>query len=233
MGGALIKTDLGHGRGWAAPAAAASIRRIDAQLGRAADINEAGRSPEQADENRRRWLAYERYLNGGPWAPKAPYALGSDQSVHCWGYAADSDDWYDADAAAVWRDNGWRQTARYPGNPAKDEPWHGEYSENLDNHLNDPATGGTVAPDQSEEDEMRPDSMFAIVEGVPSWCWINWSKGTVKAVHTQEEANWIAAYMGSIKDDFSKAVVNGERVTDGGTSLYKSKLLLLRELNPA
>lgn len=148
MGGSFTKTDIGHGRGWLAPAPAASVRRIDAQLGRLADINEAGRSPEKANENRRKWLAYERYLNGGPWAPKAPYALGADESVHCWGYAADSDDWYNAAAAAVWRDNGWRQTARYPGNKAKDEPWHGEYDERLDNRKNDPAFAGgsTEAP---------------------------------------------------------------------------------------
>lgn len=154
MGGTLIKTDLGHGRGWASPKAAASIRRIDAQLGRVADINEAGRSPEQANANRARWLAYERYLNGGPWAPKAPFALGADQSVHCWGNAADSDDWYNAQAAAVWRDNGWKQTARYPGNKAKDEPWHGEYFEHLDNHRNDPAPAGAVTTPPQEDDDM-------------------------------------------------------------------------------
>lgn len=158
MGGTLTKVDLGYGRGWAAPAPAASIRRIDSQLGRLADINEAGRSPEQADENRRKWLAYERYLNGGTWAPKAAYALGSDKSVHCWGYAADSDDWYDERTAAVWHDNGWRQTARYfdsNGRPtAKDEPWHGEYSEHLDNHRHDPApAGGATAPPISKEDD--------------------------------------------------------------------------------
>lgn len=156
MGGTLTKTDLGHGRGWASPKAAASIRRIDAQLGRLADINEAGRSPEQANANRARWLAYERYLNGGPWAPKAPYALGADQSVHCWGNAADSDDWYNPQAAAVWRDNGWKQTARYfdrNGRPtAKDEPWHGEYFEHLDNHRNDPAGGATTAAAITLED---------------------------------------------------------------------------------
>ncbi|WP_288870889.1 hypothetical protein [uncultured Microbacterium sp.] len=138
MGGTLTKVELGHGRGWAAPDAARSIARIDAQLGRPADINEAGRSPEQANANRARWLAYERYLKGGPWAPKAPYALGADQSVHCWGGAADSDDWHDPAAAAVWRDNGWKQTARYfdrNGRPtAKDEPWHGEYFPELDKH---------------------------------------------------------------------------------------------------
>jgi len=72
MGGTLTKVDIGGGRGWLAPKPAASLRRIDAQLGRLADINEAGRSPEQANANRARWLAYERYLNGGPLAPKAP-----------------------------------------------------------------------------------------------------------------------------------------------------------------
>lgn len=136
------KTDLGHGRGWAAPAAAASIFRIDAQLGRPADINEAGRSREQADENYRKYLAY---LAGGPWAP---LALPADKSVHVPGMAADSDDWYDPTAAAVWRDNGWRQTARYPNNPKKDEPWHGEYFPDLDNHRNNPAAaGGTTTKD--------------------------------------------------------------------------------------
>lgn len=146
MGGTLVKTDIGHGRGWLAPAPAASLRRIDVQLGRPADINEAGRSPEQANANRARWLAYERYLNGGPWAPKAPYALGADESVHCWGYAADTDDSYDPIAAGVWLDNGWVQTALYPNNPAKHEPWHREYREDRDNHRNDPAPAGNIIP---------------------------------------------------------------------------------------
>jgi hypothetical protein len=130
--------DLGWGRGRASAPSAASIRRIDRQLGRPADINEAWRSPEQANANRARWLAYERYLNGGPWAPQAPYALGAEDSVHCTGDAADSDDWYDPYTAAVWRENGWRQTARYPGT-ARDEPWHGERFPHLDKHAGEPA----------------------------------------------------------------------------------------------
>lgn len=132
-------TDIGHGRGWLDAPAAASIARIDAQLGRPADINDAGRSAAQADENYRRWIAYR---NGGPWAP---YALPSWLSVHCKGLAADSDDWYNPASAAVWRDNGWRQTARY--NDDRDEPWHGEYFINLDNHRYDPPpTGGGQLP---------------------------------------------------------------------------------------
>lgn len=128
-----VKIDLGHGRGWLAPRPAASIFRIDAALGRPADINEAGRSREKADEGHSKWLAY---LNGT--GPKAPYALPGDESVHVAGEAADSDDWYDPAAAAVWRDHGWRQTARYPKDPKKDEPWHGEHFDHLDNHRNDP-----------------------------------------------------------------------------------------------
>lgn len=143
MGG-LVKVDLGGGRGWAAPDAAASIRRIDRALGRLADINEAGRSPEQADENYRKWIAYQ---NGGPWAP---YALPASQSVHCWGEAADSDDWYDPDAAAVWRDHGWRQTARYDDD--RDEPWHGEHFINLDNHRYEPVPAGELEDDMTVED---------------------------------------------------------------------------------
>lgn len=164
MGGALVKVDIGHGRGWLAPEAAASVRRIDAQLGRPADVNEAGRSPERADENRRKWLAYERYLNGGPWAPKAPYALGSDESVHCWGGAADSDDWYDPAAAAVWREHGWVQTALYPNNLAKHEPWHGEYDPARDQHRNDPAPAG--ASITREEDLTMASDIWNVVSKI-------------------------------------------------------------------
>lgn len=166
MGG-LVKVDLGHGRGWAAPTAAASIRRIDRDLGRPADINEAGRSPEKADKNYRKWLAYK---NGtGPWAP---YALPASKSVHCWGNAADSDDWYNPAAAAVWRDHGWRQTARY--NDDRDEPWHGEHFPNLDNHRNDPAPAGeatdpALAPEpEPEEDNMK---VFAYIKKADGRKW--------------------------------------------------------------
>lgn len=120
-------TDLGHGRGWAAPDAAASIFRIDAQLGRPVQITEAGRSAEDADRNHAAWI---RYQNGGPWAP---YALPASESVHCLGEATDS-----YDDAAPWTANGWRQTARY--NDDRDEPWHREYDQSRDQHRTDPAT---------------------------------------------------------------------------------------------
>lgn len=159
--------DLGHGRGRAAPDTAAAIFRIDAELGRPADINEAWRSPEQANANRARWLAYERYLNGGPYAPKAPYALGAEDSVHCDGEAVDSDDWYDPAAAAVWRRNGFRQTARYPGT-ARDEPWHGEHRPEWDeNYGRGVAAGGNATQIPKEWDEMvSKDELTDVVRNV-------------------------------------------------------------------
>lgn len=144
--------DLGYGRGRAERSTAEAIWRIDADLGRPADVNEAWRSPEQANANRARWLAYERYLNGGPWAPKAPYALGAEDSVHCSGEAADSDDWYDPAAAIAWRRHGFRQTARYPGT-ARDEPWHGEHRREWELPGAQPAAV-TATPIPKEWDEM-------------------------------------------------------------------------------
>lgn len=84
--------------------------------------------------------------------------------------------------------------------------------------------GNGSSANQSEEDEL-PDSMFATVDGVPSWCWINWAKGTVYSVHTQSDADWIGSYMGSVKKNFS-----GD--SDGGTARYKNTLALLKLLNP-
>lgn len=130
--------DIGGGRGRLAPNPAASLARIDAQLGRLADVNDAWRSPNVADENSRKWLAYQ---NGT--GPIAPYALDRWGSIHCRGYATDSDDWYDPAAAAIWRRNGWRQTALYPVGDSRREPWHGEYDEALDQHLGQPAVTAT------------------------------------------------------------------------------------------
>jgi hypothetical protein len=126
-----MTTDLGHGRGWAADDAAASIFRIDAQLGQPVQITEAGRSAEDADKN---YAAYRAYLDGGPWAP---LALPAKLSVHCKGEAVDSNE-HDA----PWEANGWIQTARYDDD--RDEPWHREYFKDRDQHLNDPTTDTTL-----------------------------------------------------------------------------------------
>ncbi|MDR2294675.1 MAG: hypothetical protein LBE05_05675 [Microbacterium sp.] len=142
-------TQLTGGRGWLDAPAAASVHRIDRQLGRPADVNDAGRSPEQANANRAAWEAWRD--GRGPWAP---YALGADESVHCKGLAVDSDDWYNPEAAAVWRANGWRQTARYDDD--RDEPWHGEYFAEHDQHINDapPAPPAAAAAETPMEDDV-------------------------------------------------------------------------------
>lgn len=100
-------------------------------------------------------------------------------------------------------------------------------------HKATPASSATT--NKSEEDNMpdNPDSMFAIVDGVPSWCWLSWSQGTVYAVHTQEEADWISTYMGSVRMDLRYARYNGQQVTDGGSSLYKNKLALFGTMCPS
>lgn len=91
-----------------------------------------------------------------------------------------------------------------------------------------PLEFGSTPAGQEEDEDM--DSMFAVVDGVPSWCWLNWANGRLYAVHTQAEADWIGAYMGSVKMNLSKAVYNGSVVTDGGSNLYKSKLALFGQM---
>lgn len=120
-------TDLGAGRGWLDAPAAASICRIDAQLGHPVQITEAGRTYQQQQEHYDRYLAY---LAGGPWAP---IALDPDTpSVHQVGYATDSDE-----ADAPWKENGWFHTVYRDG--VLVEPWHREYDASRDQHINDPA----------------------------------------------------------------------------------------------
>lgn len=75
-----------------------------------------------------------------------------------------------------------------------------------------------------EDDSMEPDSMFAVVDGVPSWCFLNWANGRVVAFHTQAEADWAGTYMGSVKFNWAGDPYGGER--------YKSKLALFGMLAP-
>lgn len=219
---------LSGGRGWLTAEAAASIHRIDAQIGHRLQITEAGRSFFQQEEH---WLRYLR--NGYPIAlnPNTP-------SVHQIGDAIDSDE--AQRILAVMEDHGWRRTVYrwVKGKWTLVERWHFEYFIEKDNHrfAGKPAGGASTTPvaarpAQSEEDEM-PDSMFAIVDGVPSWCWLNWGTGALLAVHTQAEADWIGSYMGSIRQDLRKAIVNRKQVTDGGSELYKNKLAMFGLLCP-
>lgn len=158
--------DIGHGRGRLAPAAARSLARVDAAMrdafGRVLDVNEAWRSPEQADENYRAYLAYLNYQNGGAFAPWAPIALPADKSVHCKGFALDSDDGYNTRVVRILNDHGWFHTVYRWVNGVWTlvEQWHFEYQWWRDNHRHETAGGGSTAfptPDPAEPEEEDED----------------------------------------------------------------------------
>lgn len=126
-------TDIGHGRGWLDAPAAASIARIDAQLGRPLSTNRAGASIQEQQEKYDAWRAYQAGTG-----PEAPLALPPSQSWHVQGLAVDT---ADPARAREMLTHGWRfQVAG--------EPWHGQYYPALDQHINDPA------PQTQKEDAM-------------------------------------------------------------------------------
>lgn len=110
-------------------AAAASFHRVEKRARRRIDVNSSYRD---WDEQMRLYLAYQRHLAGGPWAP---LALHPDRSMHCKGLAIDSDDHTLMRAAG---DYGWRSTV-------ETEPWHFDYFRNLDKHFGEP-TGDESRP---------------------------------------------------------------------------------------
>lgn len=147
--------DIGGGRGRLAAPAAASLARVDrafrSAFGRAADINEAWRSPQQADKNFRAYQAWLAYQAGrGPKVPWAPIGYAAKDSIHCRGFAVDTDD-TSAAQMRIWNDHGWFWTVYRNG--VLVERWHLEYDASRDNHRNDPV-GATTAPPVSEEDDM-------------------------------------------------------------------------------
>lgn len=146
--------DAGHGRGRLVPEHAASLRRVDAQLGRPLDTNSLWRDPTEQGKLRRAWLAWDAYQRGvGPVAPWAPYALEPDESVHCAGGAADTDEWTDPAVVTVLNDNGWFQTVRWPDGSLR-EGWHFDRQRDRDNHRNETAASGSTT---EEEDDMYTD----------------------------------------------------------------------------
>lgn len=169
--------DIGHGRGRLAPAAARSLSRIDAQLGRPLDVNSAWRDPEQQDRMHEAWVAY---LNGGP-RPNHGRALPSWSSVHCKGRAIDTDD---TALERILNDHGWFRTA-------SDEPWHYEYFEHRDNHRNEPAGGGVRPFDPITEQEYYDMEPLYVRTSPKASVWmINPITGTRREVTTAE---WEAA----------------------------------------
>jgi hypothetical protein len=121
----MIQTDIGYGRGWLDAPAAASLRRVDAAIGRPLDVNSAGRTHEEQAEARR------KYENGGP------YAAPVGESPHEFGNAVDTDDRF----ISLMAEHGWSR-------PLSGEPWHFVYYPSRDNHINEgvPAATGGVSP---------------------------------------------------------------------------------------
>lgn len=124
-----MSTALSHGRGWLEAPAAASIVRVDREIGHPLQITEAGRTWEQQNAH---WLNYQR--NGYPIAlhPDTP-------SVHQKGYAIDTDE--GQRILDVMTRHGWRRTVYRNG--VLVEPWHFEYQEQFDTRRNDKTTNAT------------------------------------------------------------------------------------------
>lgn len=123
--------------------AAESWARMEAARGRPLDVN---RSTVSRASQFTYYYAYQRYLNGGPWAP---LALHPDNSWHCEprARAVDTDD----DAWIRGRpEYGWRFVV-------KSEKWHAQYYPEHDKFKGQPAGGGakplpTPQPSRKESD---------------------------------------------------------------------------------
>lgn len=141
------KVALSHGRGWLTAESAASIHRIDREIGHPLQITEAGRNWDEQNEH---WLTYLRV--GYPIAlhPDAP-------SVHQKGDAIDSDE--AQQILGVMTDHGWIRTVyrRVNGVWTLIERWHFERFPDKDNHRNDPAASGagSTALTFEEDEDMR------------------------------------------------------------------------------
>lgn len=135
-------TDLGHNRGWLSPAPAASIARIDRQIGHPLQVTEAGRTWAQQKAH---WDTYQRYGK--------PIALHPDTpSLHQLGNAIDSDE--AQRFVGLMADHGWIRTVWRNGRLV--EPWHFEYRIADDRHRNDPAPTPVQRPTEVDPMTMLP-----------------------------------------------------------------------------
>lgn len=151
------------------PAAARSMRRLEARLGRAHDCNSSYRD---YDEQMQMFNAWNRYVNSGydaRYKPNHSRALHPDKSVHCMGLADDSDDWTTPGYIELAEEYGWIRTAA--GDPT--ERHHFEYQVWRDQHRNDPAPAAVDAtPITSKEwyemalDNQAKDDIKAVVTEV-------------------------------------------------------------------
>ncbi|OZD48568.1 hypothetical protein CH252_18730 [Rhodococcus sp. 06-1477-1B] len=212
--------DIGGGRGRLAAPAAASLARVDiamrSSFGRAADINEAWRSPEQANANYARYIAY---LRGGAWAP---IALPANESIHCRGYAVDTDDTSDAQMR-IWNDHGWFWTVyRWVGGVwTLVERWHLEYFADRDNHRNTTASDGAT-PIEEEDMASEASVQEAIRIGNVNFTLANEAIRIGNEIWTQNNALLAAA-----KDDATEASVQ-EAIRIGNVNYTLAREILAK-----
>jgi len=163
----MILSPIGSGFK-AAPSAALSVFRCVAD-GMPLEIATAYRDSTYQRRLYNAWLAYRRYLNGGPWAPHANFALPPGTSMHELGLAIDF-----GAASVAWllrhgNAHGWFQT-----NPEED--WHWEYQAPRDQYRNTTTTP-VVVTNPPEDDDMRYFTTggqgAAIYELGPAGSWIH------------------------------------------------------------
>lgn len=130
------------------PGAAASFRRLEARLGRRADVN---RTYADYATQLRMYNAWNAYKAGRAPHPGHSRALHPDQSVHCQGRAWDTDDWRTPGFIALAAEYGWIRTAA--NDPT--EQHHFEYQWARDQHRNEPTPAATPSSKPIlQEDEM-------------------------------------------------------------------------------
>ncbi|MFF1540506.1 M15 family metallopeptidase [Microbacterium sp. NPDC058269] len=126
-------TSLSNGRGWLRADAAASLARVDVEIGHPLQITESGRTYAQQKAH---WDHYQKYGK--------PIANRPGTSLHESGLAIDTDE----RRTEVLNRHGWFHTVYrwVNGKYTLVEPWHYEYSAGRDRYIGQPATGGTTTP---------------------------------------------------------------------------------------
>ena len=144
-------TVLSNGRGWLRADAAASLARVDAEIGHPLQITESGRTWAQQKAH---WGHYQKY--------GSPIAKPPGTSLHESGLAIDTDE----RRTEVLNRHGWFHTVYrwVNGKYTLVEPWHYEYSPGRDRYIGQAASGGSqvggssAAPDPEpvwEDNDMR------------------------------------------------------------------------------
>lgn len=138
------------------PPAAASFRRLEADLGRPVDVNSTYRDWNLQLRMYHDWRAY---VDGTGPKPAHSRAIYPSLSRHTSGLALDSDDWSTPGFVALAAEHGWIRTAA--GDPT--EQHHFEYQWWRDQHRDDPIPAKTPLEDEMILIESLPKRGRALV----------------------------------------------------------------------